>query len=133
MFDSAEALKAQLDGHLARGVCFLSDAPGGVAPGTPCTLRMVLPSGATKLLTGRVVFQSEAGTAVEIDGFFGDLEAELLRASEAGAGDGPGAQAADPPAGGDDEPAAPSAQPLHQKLRNLSGAEQLKIARQGDA
>jgi Tfp pilus assembly protein PilZ len=126
-FDNVESLRAQFKEHLSRGGCFV---PGetDLCTSAPCVLVLIHPLGADSLslpATAVWVSPEPPGVGVQLNDFSDVLRQEITAFIDAPA------PADDTPA--DDTPAddtpAPEAQSLQARLRGLSAAEQLKMAR----
>lgn len=134
-FSSAAELERALEDHFANGGCFVSGAFDG-AEGDLCEVELVAPSGERMSLDGIVVWVGSGdnpGVGVQFVGFdraLLDRLAGFVRAAE----DHADARAADADlANGTPVPATrTSARSPHERMRGLTMAQQMKVAREGD-
>lgn len=124
-FESAEALQREFDSHLAKGGAFTASQQP-VAEGCDCQLVLVHPAGGAELeLPARVVFKAaapESRIGVAIDDFTPELR-DRIRSFIA-----PPAPAAEPSPRG----RGATRKPAHERVRNLSVAAAVKVAREGE-
>jgi hypothetical protein len=123
-FSSEQVLDDQYEAELRRGGAFVVGVTE-IHEGQPCELVVVHPSDGARLrFPARVVWQGERegrpGVAVAIDDFGPEVRGQV----EAFIREHRGAELA----GAE----APARQPLHERVRGLSGVEQTRLAREGD-
>jgi hypothetical protein len=144
-FDDTEALRRELDDNFVNGGTFAAGA-AGIGQGQECEVVIVHPGdGAERVIPARAVWLCDAGVGVA----FADFDEQMLEALRVFVDfhDVAPAEAEpeddgedDPEDDGEDDPEdddeifrrEPLARNVQERLRNLSGAEQLKVARAGN-